>query len=120
MTNIGTTSALLQFEPGFDGNTPIVSWIVEAQQSNTSDWFRVFALSNPLAVTVTVPNLIPYVSYRLRLLAENIVGHSEPSEPTRWFQTLQALPKRSPSGVTVRALNETALAVKWTVSAVNL
>jgi protein sidekick len=117
VTNIGPMSALVQFEPGFDGYSSITTWTVQVQRTNVSEWTTVFALSDPQATTVTVPNLTPFVFYRVRLVAENAAGKSEPSEPTHWFQTLQAVPSSPPRGVSVRALNQTALLIRWMVGA---
>ncbi len=38
---------------------------------------------------ILVQNLEPYMEYQLRLVANNVVGASEPSEPSRKFQTIQ-------------------------------
>ena len=75
----------------------------------------VFEASKPDAASLTVSGLRPYTGYKLRLLAENIAGKSEPSEPTRNFQTIQAAPSGPPPEVTVRAVNETAIRVRWKV-----
>ena len=69
-----------------------------------------------MARSIQVDNLRPYTRYRLRIIAENIVGRSNASLPTRSFQTQQAAPGVPPGSVTVRALNATALRVSWTVS----
>ena len=50
------------------------------------------------------------------MVAVNIAGKSPPSRPTLWFDTIQAPPASPPEEVTVRAVNETALRVRWTVS----
>ena len=71
---------------------------------------------DPDARAIKVENLQPYTYYRLRLIAENIMGRSNASDPTRWFQTLQDAPDNPPGSVTVRALNATDLRVSWTVS----
>jgi protein sidekick len=71
--------------------------------------------NNPSARSLQVENLKPYTHYKLRITAENIVGRSGPSEPTRLFQTTQDVPGAPPGNVTVRALNATALRVSWTV-----
>ena len=54
---------------------------------------------------------------RLRLIAENVAGQSDPSAPTREFQTIQAPPSGPPQEVTVRAVNETAIRATWKVCA---
>ena len=50
------------------------------------------------------------------MIAVNIAGQSPVSQPTLWFDTIQAPPASPPTDVTVRAVNETALRVRWTVS----
>ena len=57
-----------------------------------------------------------FPTYRLRIVAVNIAGQSGPSQPSLWFDTIQAPPASPPQEVTVRAVNETALRVRWTVS----
>lgn len=53
---------------------------------------------------------------RLRLIANNVVGQSPPSEATKEFQTIQAPPAHPPRNVTVRAMSATELRVRWIVS----
>lgn len=77
--------------------------------------FHFSQVSDPTARSLQVHNLKPYTHYRLRITAENIVGRSGPSEPSRLFQTIQDAPGAPPGNVTVRALNATALRVSWTV-----
>lgn len=55
------------------------------------------------------------MEYALRLVANNVVGPSPPSEPTKRFQTIQAPPSHAPYNVTVRAVSATQLRVRWTV-----
>ena len=76
----------------------------------------VFQISDPSARSIQVQNLWPYTTYHLRLIAENIVGRSSASVPTRPFQTLQDAPAVLPGNVTARALNATALIVSWKVT----
>ena len=105
VSNIEPFSVVLQFTPGFDGNSSITSWLVEALSARNATWAVVYEA--PVAYddneeeeghgvedtgatrAVVVKNLIPYMEYQLRLRAVNIVGPSEPSEPTRQFQTIQ-------------------------------
>jgi len=47
-------------------------------------------VSDPDASTITVDGLTPFMQYKLRLIANNVVGASRPSEPTKEFQTIQA------------------------------
>ncbi|KAK8382212.1 hypothetical protein O3P69_015266 [Scylla paramamosain] len=113
VSNIQAFSVLLQFTPGFDGNASITKWTVQAQSSRSSTWETIYEVSAPDATTVTVQNLIPYSNYQLRIIANNIVGPSSPSEPSPDFQTLQAQPAHPPSNMTVRAMSSSLLRVRW-------
>ena len=116
VSNIQPHSVVLQFTPGFDGNASIDSWHVQALSSRSSSWELVFNTSAPDATTLVVPNLVPFTTYQVRLVARNVVGASQPSAPSPQFQTLQAAPAHSPSNVTVRAVSATELRVRWIVS----
>lgn len=118
LSNIEAFSVVLQFTPGFDGNSSITKWTVEAQTTRNSTWFVVYEISDPDATTITVTGLVPFTMYRLRLIANNVVGASSPSEPSKEFQTIQAPPSHPPRNVTVRAMSATELRVRWTVSVI--
>ncbi|CAL1541031.1 unnamed protein product [Lymnaea stagnalis] len=113
VTNIEARSVLLQFIPGYDGKTTITLWIVEAQTENNSSWVRIYSISDETANQILVKNLLPYTRYKLRIIAQNIVDNSEPSEPCNQFQTKQAAPGVAPEDVTPRAINSTAIRVRW-------
>uniref|UniRef100_A0A1A9UHY3 Protein sidekick n=1 Tax=Glossina austeni TaxID=7395 RepID=A0A1A9UHY3_GLOAU len=113
LSNIEAFSVVLQFTPGFDGNSSITKWKVEAQTARNLTWFTVCEISDPDAETLTVTGLTPFTQYRLRLSATNVVGASKPSEPTKDFQTIQARPMHPPFNVTVRAMSATQLRVRW-------
>ncbi|XP_064477865.1 protein sidekick-like isoform X1 [Ornithodoros turicata] len=115
VSNIGAFSVVLQFTPGFDGNSSITKWTVEAQTRRSERWTVCYHEENaPEAQALTVQPLVPYTEYRLRLTASNVVGESPFSEPSHWFQTLQAAPGHAPRNVTVRAAGPHSLRVRWT------
>lgn len=116
LSNIEAFSVVLQFTPGFDGNSSITKWTVEAQTARNASWFVVFEISDPDATTITVTGLVPFTVYKLRLIANNVVGASEPSEASKEFQTIQAPPAHPPKNVTVRAMSATEVRVRWIVS----
>ena len=118
VTNILDRSVVIQFIPGFSGFSSISLWIVEAQMNNIelpSTWAQVYQYSDPGATAIRVPGLSPYMSYRLRINATNVAGMSNASQPTTWFNTLQATPSTPPPEVTVTTISETALQVRWQV-----
>jgi len=117
VTNILARSAQLLFTPGFNGYTSISQWIFYGQvdhvESNDT-WTVVYAASAPDANSIEVVNLQPFRWYRLRLTAVNMAGRSDPSGPTAWFMTNQAVPSAPPADLSVRAINETSIRVQWT------
>nr|XP_049695374.1 protein sidekick isoform X4 [Helicoverpa armigera] len=113
LSNIEAFSVLLQFTHGFDGNSSISLWTVQAQTARNSSWVTIFELNAPDAQSIHVTGLIPFTTYRLRLIATNVVGSSPPSEPCKEFQTIQAPPQHPPKNVTVRAVSATNLRVRW-------
>lgn len=122
VTNIRDRTVLLQFSPGFSGYTSISWWIIEGQTSVNNlqgGWNTIYTTSDPDATALTVLDLQPFTRYRLRVIAENIAGRSNASEATPWFDTLQALPSAPPSDVTVRAINETSIRIRWMVLPLN-
>jgi protein sidekick len=145
VSNIQPFSVVLQFTPGFDGNSSITKWTVQATTNRNATWHTIFEhceepegsssgseamtlspLTGPSASGlggrtanmefIVVQKLAPYVQYHLRLIAHNVVGPSVPSEPTQMFQSLQAPPAHPPRNVTVRAMSATQLKVRWIVS----
>lgn len=113
VSNIEPFSVVLQFTPGFDGNSSITKWSVEALNKRNSTWTKIFEAVDPDAKAIQVQNLTPYMTYKLRLIANNVVGASVASEPTREFQTIQAPPRHAPQNVTIRAMSATELRVRW-------
>ncbi|KAG7208959.1 hypothetical protein KM043_015128 [Ampulex compressa] len=113
LSNIDAFSVVLQFTPGFDGNSSITKWTVQAQTARNSTWYNIYEVSDPDASTITVSGLTPFMQYKLRLISNNVVGASQPSEPTKEFQTIQAPPSHPPRNVTVRAMSATELRVRW-------
>ena len=78
--------------------------------------FDTFQTSDTSTMTVQVENLSPYTTYQLRLIAENDVGRSDPSSPTRDFMTLKTVPEIAPRNVAVISVGATAFRVSWLVS----
>ncbi|ROT77317.1 hypothetical protein C7M84_004018 [Penaeus vannamei] len=106
VSNIQAFSVVLQF-------TLVLMAMLQYPSGQSSTWETVYAVSAPDATTITVQNLIPYTNYHLRLIANNVVGASAPSEQSPEFQTLQAEPAHPPSNMTVRAMSSTQLRVRW-------
>lgn len=87
-----------------------------AKEGEATTYTEIYSVSNPTANEIWVQNLKPYTGYQLKVIAENIVGRSDPSQPSQRFETLQAAPAVPPGNVTVRAINSTGFRISWTVS----
>lgn len=80
----------------------------------------IYEISAPDAQSIIVKTLVPFTTYRLRIIANNVVGTSPPSAPCKEFQTIQAPPLNPPNNVTVRAVSANDLRVRWIVSNLTL
>ena len=92
VSNIQPTSVRLTWiPPQYDGNSPILSYIVEAKKGSNG-WQRQMDNINPSAqrVSVLVRNLLPHTQYQFRVRAENQVGIGAPSAASASIMTLIA------------------------------
>ncbi|KAL5018087.1 hypothetical protein ScPMuIL_003809 [Solemya velum] len=116
ISNVRARTVSLQFDQGYNGRTSISNWIIEAKEEDLvgGSWEEIFEISDPDATSIIVENLHPFTNYRLRIIAVNVVGPSEPSKVTRVFQTMQDIPENPPGSLTVRAVDATSLRISWT------
>ena len=78
-------SATLSWRPPEDdGGSYITNYIIEKLEPDTGKWVKAATSRSPRC---TVENLLPNKPYQFRILAENIFGAGEPSEPTKTVQT---------------------------------
>ncbi|KAI4469263.1 titin [Holotrichia oblita] len=103
----------LSWTLGFAGNSPINSYIVQ-YKLGTDAW-----PIQPLKVIVpgsqtstTIPNLRPSQVYHIRILAENRLGLSEPSQVVQ-VSTLEEVPSGSPLDIRAEAKSSTEIVVTW-------
>ena len=60
--------------------------------------------------------LRPHQRYQFRIMAKNIEGSSDPSDPTEEIMTDMAPPEGPPANVTMRPQNHSTLIINWEVS----
>lgn len=105
------TSIYLTWSPGFDGNAPIIQYIVEFKL-RTRGWDeskrRVARQSNGLQVD----GLRPASEYELRVYAVNKLGKSDASHYTT-RKTLEAAPSQAPKLKNVTAVSSKEIYVAW-------
>ncbi|XP_028982374.1 Down syndrome cell adhesion molecule-like protein Dscam2 [Diachasma alloeum] len=107
-------SVQLSWAAPYHGNSPIKRYIIEYKMSKGSwetDVDRVLVPSSQQNVA-SVFNLRPATTYHLRIIAENEIGTSDPSD-TVTIITAEEAPSGPPSAVRVEALDQHTLKVTW-------
>ncbi|KAK0071794.1 hypothetical protein PV325_012360, partial [Microctonus aethiopoides] len=107
-------SVQLSWASPYDGNSPIKRYIIEYKMSKGSwetDIDRVLVGATQQNVA-GVFNLRPATTYHLRIVAENEIGTSDPSD-TVTIITAEEAPSGPPSSVRVDALDQHTLKVIW-------
>ncbi|XP_017771587.1 PREDICTED: Down syndrome cell adhesion molecule-like protein Dscam2 [Nicrophorus vespilloides] len=95
------------------GNSPISTYIVQFKQGSESWPAQPSKVSVPGSQTsTTVENLKPSQIYHLRILAENRLGLSEPSQVVQ-VSTLEEVPSGTPLDVRAEAKSSSELMVTW-------
>ncbi|XP_044595867.1 Down syndrome cell adhesion molecule-like protein Dscam2 isoform X17 [Cotesia glomerata] len=107
-------SVQLSWAAPYDGNSPIKRYLIEYKMSKGSwetDIDRVIVPATQQNVA-GVFNLRPATTYHLRIVAENEIGNSDPSD-TVTIITAEEAPSGPPSSVRVDALDQHTLKVTW-------
>ncbi|XP_012286215.1 Down syndrome cell adhesion molecule-like protein Dscam2 isoform X2 [Orussus abietinus] len=107
-------SVQLSWASPYDGNSPIKRYVIEYKMSKgswESDIDRVLVPASQQNIA-GVFNLRPATTYHLRIVAENEIGTSDPSD-TVTIITAEEAPSGPPSSVRVDALDQHTLKVTW-------
>ncbi|XP_043680677.1 Down syndrome cell adhesion molecule-like protein Dscam2 isoform X43 [Vespula pensylvanica] len=107
-------SVQLSWAAPYDGNSPIKRYVIEYKISKGSwetDIDRVLVPGSQQNVA-GVFNLRPATTYHLRIVAENEIGTSDPSD-TVTIITAEEAPSGPPTSVRVDALDQHTLKVTW-------
>lgn len=76
----GSEIVTIQWEkPKYDGGSPIIGYLVEHRRTGSPHWVRATPLLVPYP-ELSLSGLEPGWRYQFRIIAENAVGKSEPSE----------------------------------------
>ncbi|XP_028264992.1 neural cell adhesion molecule L1.1-like isoform X2 [Parambassis ranga] len=116
LSNIEDHSLTLSWTPGPAHNSPIIEFIVEAQEMKHSEegrrrweeWKKVPGDFNQVQLT-----LHPFCTYSFRVIAVNELGKSRPSTPSERRETPPAVPDRNPTGVRSNSTDAGTLIVTW-------
>ncbi|XP_031765665.1 cell adhesion molecule Dscam2 isoform X2 [Galleria mellonella] len=97
----------------YAGNSPIINYIVQYKEASEPWPTTPQKVIVPGSVTsASVQNLQPATSYHLRIIAENRLGQSEPSQLVQ-VTTTEEVPSGPPLDVRVEAKSSTELIVSW-------
>ncbi|XP_059568829.1 neuronal cell adhesion molecule isoform X25 [Myotis daubentonii] len=106
-------SVQLSWTPGDDNNSPITKFIIEYEDAMHEAGLWHHQTEVPGTQTTAQLKLSPYVNYSFRVMAENSLGRSLPSEASEQYLTKAAEPDKNP--VTVEGLGSEPdnLVITW-------
>ncbi|XP_054712910.1 cell adhesion molecule DSCAM-like [Uloborus diversus] len=116
VVNATSRSISVQWEFSHNGNNPIKRSIVQYQNISGTTWSN---QTSQLLVpgserTATVPSLSPITVYSIRIITENALGRSRPSEVIN-VTTLEEAPSGVPRDVAAHSTGAHSIKVSWKV-----
>ena len=83
VSDVRKNSCVLKWEPSEkDGGTPIIGYTVDRRTGTSPRWLPI--TKRPTLDTIyEVPDLVEGTQYEFRVTAENKVGKSDPSKPSK-------------------------------------
>ncbi|XP_055477158.1 neuronal cell adhesion molecule isoform X11 [Psammomys obesus] len=113
LTNQLDKSVQLTWTPGDDNNSPITRFIIEYEDAmhEAGLWHHQAEVSG--TQTTAQLKLSPYVNYSFRVMAENSIGRSVPSEASEQYLTEAAEPDQNPTAVEGLGTEPDNLVITW-------
>ncbi|XP_069318557.1 neuronal cell adhesion molecule isoform X27 [Eulemur rufifrons] len=113
LTNPLDKSVQLSWTPGDDNNSPITKFIIEYEDTmhEAGLWHHHTEVSG--TQTTAQLKLSPYVNYSFRVMAENSIGRSLPSEASEQYLTKAAEPDKNPMAVEGLGSEPDNLVITW-------
>ncbi|XP_004839702.1 neuronal cell adhesion molecule isoform X14 [Heterocephalus glaber] len=113
LTNQLDKSVQLSWTPGDDNNSPITKFIIEYEDAmHESGLWRHQAEVSGTQTTAQL-KLSPHVNYSFRVMAENSIGRSLPSEGSEQYLTKAAEPDKNPTAVEGLGSEPDNLVITW-------
>ncbi|KAM8766024.1 neuronal cell adhesion molecule isoform 7-T7 [Rhynchonycteris naso] len=106
-------SVQLSWTPGDDNNSPITKFIIEYEDAMHEAGLWRQQAEVPGTQTTAQLKLSPYVNYSFRVMAENSLGRSVPSEPSEQYLTKAAEPDKNPMTVEGLGSEPDNLVITW-------
>ncbi|XP_016519827.1 neuronal cell adhesion molecule a isoform X8 [Poecilia formosa] len=106
-------SVQLTWIPGDENNSPIQNFLIEYMDllHQPGVWVNLTEVSG--TTTTARLQLSPYVYYTFRVLAQNDVGYSDPSEPSAQYRTNPSAPDENPTNVEGAGTESDNLVISW-------
>ena len=96
LVDVTDTSITLHWKaPEFDGNTPIINYIIEYRDKETAKWTR--TTETITTTTTTLTKIEKHKEYSFRVIAVNEVGESEPSNNSDYILIATPTAKEAPT-----------------------
>lgn len=113
---INDTSVLLSWSRGYDNHSPIGRYIIQAWTPLSNEWKSV--RTDPQHIegnleSAWVINLIPWMDYEFRIIANNILGTGDPSLPSQTIRTREAAPTVAPSNISGGGGDQHEVTMLW-------
>ncbi|NXW47198.1 SDK2 protein, partial [Nyctiprogne leucopyga] len=96
----------------FDGNSPLLRYIVEVSENN-APWTVLLASVDPELTWVVVRGLVPARSYQFRLCAVNDVGRGQFSKDTERVSLPEEPPSAPPQNVIASGRTNQSIMIQW-------
>ncbi|KAG8178053.1 hypothetical protein JTE90_024066 [Oedothorax gibbosus] len=114
IVNVTSRSVTLQWDVRHDGNSHVTGSVVQYQSISDSSWNGqtsqlIVSGSESLA---TLRSLTPITLYFIRIVAENMLGHSAPSDVIN-ATTAEEAPSGTPREVQVHSTGAQSMKVSW-------
>uniref|UniRef100_A0A6I8SSN7 Sidekick cell adhesion molecule 2 n=1 Tax=Xenopus tropicalis TaxID=8364 RepID=A0A6I8SSN7_XENTR len=96
----------------FDGNSPLLRYIVEVSENN-APWTILLGSLDPEQTALVVRNLVPARSYQFRLCAANDVGKGQFSKDTQRVSLPEEPPSAPPQNVMASGRTNQSIMIQW-------
>ncbi|RWS28626.1 cell adhesion molecule-like protein, partial [Leptotrombidium deliense] len=113
ITEVQSRQIVLSWFESSNGNSPLLSYLIQYIHSNGSWNHRFDTTAVPAKeLTHSINGLTPSSEYKIRVIAENVFGKSLPSEEIT-VKTSEEAPSFTPANVKVESINSRTLQVHW-------
>ncbi|XP_042142402.1 Down syndrome cell adhesion molecule-like protein Dscam2 [Ixodes scapularis] len=110
---VTSQSVAMAWMQPYSGNLPLTSYVIQYKK-DSEQWTPdvMSARNSPSDLSVVVRNLNPVTTYNFRVLAENSLGHGNPSEVVSVI-TKEEAPSNPPTEIQIEPTSSKSIKIKW-------